>query len=619
MLRMAQNGFLTAAAWAVLATVAPARAVEPADPDLIPEARKLLDYLLEVQGKKILTGISGFGGGPQAVLHKTGREPAIYGTDIYGFHRENPKLYHNVVKGTVEQCRRWWLHKGGIVSLHYHWGMPGDPTNTAWGDKKRDERKRVDLARVLTPGTEEHKSVLADLSITADYLKQLADARVPVVWRPLHEIDGGWFWWTDRKTPENTAALWRLIFDYLVKERGIHNLIWVYNAAHVANAIRQDGTFEDNVAYRKRFYPGPKYVDMASIDTYANPKLGWGASWEDARRRAYDLMQLVAPGKPLAIGEDDVLLNPDVAQKDGPPWVYCLAWFSDCKKPGWMRHSFNHDHMLTLDELPPLTGQNVAPNIRIEGPADGAEVKGQSVELSGFASDRNGDLKSVAIHALSGPWRNWFLRNDEEVAKLFPDTTRLGEARLAADGRWTFTWANAPAGIHNLIAFARDAEGAVASSNAIRVTVGLTNLARGKPVTASSTSPHGSPVEAAVDGDPDTMWWSDKEKPDPQWLMVDFGSAQTVGAVAVSWWKPYAKSYTVQVPDDLDGWVDVGAIKGKNDFFGDMDIIRFKPVRTRRLRIHCTERSVTWQAYTVYELAVFESIPQPSLAKESTP
>jgi hypothetical protein len=591
-------------------------AVEPADPNLIPEARKLLDYLLEVQGKEILTGISGFGGGPQAVLHKTGREPAIYGTDIYGFHRENPKLYHNVVKGTVEQCHRWWLHKGGIVSLHYHWGMPGDPTNTAWGDKKRDERKRIDLAKVVTPGTEEHKNVISDLSVTADYLTQLADARVPVLWRPLHEIDGGWFWWTDRKTPENTAALWRLIFDYLVKERGIHNLIWVYNAAHVANAIRQDGTFEDNVAYRKRFYPGPKYVDMASIDTYANPKLGWGASWEDARRRAFDLMQLVAPGKPLAIGEDDVLLNPDIAQKEGPPWVYCLAWFSDCKKPGWMRHSFNHDHMLTLDELPPLTDRNVAPNARIEGPPDGAELKGPSVELSGVASDRNGNLKSVAIHALGGPWRNWFLRNDEEVAKLFPNTTRLGEAKLGADGRWTFTWKDAPAGFHNVVAFARDADGAVACSNAVRVAVGLEDLARGKPATASSTSKNGGPPAEAVDGDPTSMWWSDKAQPDPQWLAVDPGSVRDVGGVAVTWWKAYAKNTVVEISPDGQAWIDVADIRRKGNFHGDSDIFRFKPVRARHVRLKFTDPAVTWQSYTVFEFRIYGAIPGGKAARE---
>jgi len=583
---------------------------DPADPQLLPEARQVLDYLREIPGRKILTGISSFGGGPPAVRHKTGRDPALYGADIYGYHRDNPPLYHQVVRGTVEQCRRWWLHKGGLVSLHYHWGMPGDPTNTAWGDKKRDERKRIDLVRAVTPGTEEHKNVLADLNLTADYLKQLADARVPVLWRPLHEIDGGWFWWTDRRTPENTAALWRLVFDYLVKERGIHNLIWVYNAAHVANAIRQTGTFEDNVAWRRRYYPGEKFVDLASIDTYANPKLGWGEPWEDARRRAFDLMQRVAPGKPLAIGEDHVLLNPDVAQKEGPPWVYCLAWYSDCRKPGWMRYSFNHDHLLTLDELPPLPGRNVAPHVRIEEPADGAELKGSRVELRGVASDRDGNLARVTLHVLGGPWRNWFLRDDEETAKLFPETTRLGEAEIGPDGRWSLTWTGAPPGHHNLVAFAFDREGASAGSNAVRITVGLANLARGRPVTASSTSPHGGPVEAAVDGDPNTMWWSDKEKPDPQWIQVDLGSEETVGAVAVLWWKPYAKSYTVQVPDGLGGWRAAGAVEGKRNPLGDMDLIRLNPpAKTRFVRISCTERAVDWQAYAVFELGVFPAIP----------
>ncbi|MFW6164415.1 MAG: discoidin domain-containing protein, partial [Planctomycetota bacterium] len=422
-------------------------------------------------------------------------------------------------------------------------------------------------------------------------------------------------WWTDKETPENTAKLWRLVFDYLVNERGIHNLVWVYNAAHVANAIRKEGTFEDNVAYRKRFYPGADYVDIASIDTYGNPRLGWGKSWEDSRARAYQLMQRVAPGKPLAIGEDHVLLNPDMAQEKGPAWVYCLAWFSDCKKAGWMRHSFNHEHMLTLDELPLLAAHNVMPNVRIESPADGAALDGPAVEVHGVASDRNGNLASVAVHALSGPWRNWFLRGDDQVARLFPASTRLGEAELKPDGRWTFAWEQAPASFHNLIAFARDAEGAVACSNGVRVTVGLENLARGKTVTASSTSKHGGPAEAAADGDPFSMWWSDKAKPDPQWLAVDLGAEQTVGAVAVSWWKPYARDYTVQVMDDLEGWMDVAAVKDKRNFFGDMDILRFEPVKTRRVRLHCTRRAVTWQAYTVYEFGVYQALPQPKEAK----
>ena len=223
---------------------------------------------------------------------------------------------------------------------------------------------------------------------------------------------------------------------------------------------------------------------------------------------------------------------------------------------------------------------------------------------------RNENLKSVSIHALNGPWRNWFLRGDANVARLLPDATRLGEARLGPGGRWAFTWENAPAGYHNLVAFARDADGAVACSNAVRLTLGIENLARGRPVTASSTSQHGGPLAEAVDGNPQTMWWSDHEKPDPQWLAVDLGSVRTVGGVSVTWWKAYARSCAVQVSEDGQARQEVAAVQGRNNSFGDSDLVRFAPVPARHVRLHCTERAVTWQAYTVFEFAVYEGIPQ---------
>ncbi len=185
-----------------------------------------------------------------------------------------------------------------------------------------------------------------------------------------------------------------------------------------------------------------------------------------------------------------------------------------------MRKSFNHEHLLTLDELPLLSQGNVAPNVRIAEPADGfelpepdgavaglrpthgagpqvsqsaadltvgstagsetrAERAGWDVPLAGFASDRNTNLKSAILLALGGPWRNWFLRSDADVAKAFEPSTLPGEAKLAPVGRWTFTWSSAAPGFHNVVALAKDSDGLVGSSNVVRLTVGLQNLARG--------------------------------------------------------------------------------------------------------------------------------------------
>jgi hypothetical protein len=313
-----------------------------------------------------------------------------------------------------------------------------------------------------------------------------------------------------------------------------------------------------------------------------------------------------------------------------------------------MRKTFNHEHMLTLDELPLLAEGNVAPNVRISEPVDGAELRGPravaglrpshgarpevsqnagdltvggtagsetraeraDVQLSGFAADRNTNLHKVTIHALPAPWRNWFLRNDADVLDAFPDTTSLGEVRLGPDGRWTFTWQSAPAGVYNVVALARDAAGLVACSNVVRITVGVENLARGKKVTVSSTSKHGNPAEAAVDGDPNTMWWSDKDQPDPQWLSVDLDDEKTVGGVSVTWWKAYPKDYTVEVSDDSEMWRPVAKTENRRNYHGDMDVFRFEPVRTRYVRLHCRNPAVTWQAYTVFEFAVFAAVPE---------
>ena len=588
-----------------------AGAAEPVDPDLIPEARRVLEYLHSVQGKKILTGISGSQDAqPHAVLHMTGREPAIAGGDMAGFHRKWGKMYHQVMQATVDRAIRWWRDKGGLVTLHYHWMKPGNPEGTAWVDRPKGD-PRLDLAKAVTPGTKEYQDVMADLKVTADYLQKLAEARVPVLWRPLHEIDGGWFWWTDPQTPENTAALWRLMFNYFVKERKLHNLIWVYNTAHISHTRKPPATnFEEEVAHRKRYYPGAEYVDFASIDTYANPKLGWGAPQEDSRQRAYELMQQIAPGKMLAIGEDAALIHPDIAQKEGPPWVYCLAWWAGGKANpvSWMQKTFQHDYMITLDELPLLHSGNVQPNVWISTPSDGAALQGPEISLTGVAKDRNGNLKTVGMYALAGPWRNWFLRDDEEILKDFESAASLGEAQLGSDGRWTFRWRPARPGMYNLVALAKDSEGAVACSNVIRVTVGLENLARAGKATASSSSPHADPPQAAIDGDPNTMWWSDQPKPDPQWFQVDLGAAHKVGTVAVSWWKAYPKDYTVEVSTDGQTWHTAATVKDRSNWRGDTDLLRFEPVQARYIRLQCLRPAVTWQDYTLFELGVYEKI-----------
>ena len=612
--------------WLVLAVAAvAARAVEPVDPELIPEARKVLNYLESVYGKTTLAGsTSGVAGWVQET---TGRLPAIMGFDLSGWNSPNwGKTYTPVVEKTIAEVQAWWA-RGGIVQMQFHWKNPTRPDGSAWaGLPPGRGTGPVDCAAAIKPGTPVNLALMADLKKNADYLQKLADARVPVLWRPFHEIDGGWFWWTDKEQPENTAALWRLMFDYLVKERKLHNLIWVYSAGVHAGGYKQlvkkekrAETLEGEIAFRKRSYPGAQYVDIAGIDIY--PGSGYGQPAEDVYPRAFEIMQQVAPGKMLAMCESGVPLNPDLMQKQGPRWLYNLQWFEG--EPVWDRKVYGHDYITTFEKLPALTAKPAPPWARLVAPADGAAAAGDAVQLRAEAAAREGAIAKVEFYRLdAATWKNWFIAGSEEKATALTTAQLIGTATAAP---FACEWKHPPAGLHNLIAKATDAKGATALSNIARVTAGAKNLALGGKATASSKPENAA---KAVDGDLFSAWNGERGgakpaakkgakksaaepavKPPEQWLAVDLGAGQTIGAVTIAWWKAYAKSYQVQLSSDGATWKDVYSTNKKSEFLGNTDLIRFEPQQARHVRLLCTQPGTDWGGYTVYELGVYAALP----------
>lgn len=340
-------------AWSFLLAMvfaASASALEPADPDLIPGARKVLNYLESIHGKKVLSGQEGRENA-EKVHEACGRYPAILSLDLSGWSKKRwNDRYRRVLDSTVEKLKAWH-EQGGIVAMQWHWANPLGEEGT-YPATKSDFEPRIDVGRVVTPGTGEHKAAVRDMRKHGDILERLAEERIPVLWRPLHEIDGGWFWWTDQETPENTARLWRMMFDYYVNERGLHNLIWVYSAGLKAGPKGKD---VESIEYRRRFYPGGKYVDVAGIDIYPNDWFGWPHYRESAYPKAHRIMERVAPGKMLALCEAAGIPDPGKMAGEGPKWLYCLSWWAgegSKFKPEWIRDTYSHDLIVTRDELP---------------------------------------------------------------------------------------------------------------------------------------------------------------------------------------------------------------------------------------------------------------------------
>ncbi|MHB8900377.1 MAG: glycosyl hydrolase [Thermoguttaceae bacterium] len=339
---------------AAVLIVSGAQAAEPVDKDLIPEARAVLNYLESVYGTRAIAGLNGEKN-LESIQAASGKAPAILGFDLSGWNSPPwGSSYNNVVQHSIDAAKAWHA-SGGIVTMQVHWIHPGNPSGSAWlakhGNKTASEPFHFGAA--LKDGTAEHEQLMRDLKGHADFLQQLADARVPVLWRPFHEMEGGWFWWTDQERPENSAALWRTMFDYFVKERKLHNLIWVYNAA-LRCGKGKDGLA--NVEMRKRFYPGPEYVDIASIDIYPNSYLGIGQPQEDTYRASFEVMLQVAPGKMIALAECEAIPDPDRMAADGPKWLYCHPWWGEGKRnpADWIKKTYAHDFFITRDELPDL-------------------------------------------------------------------------------------------------------------------------------------------------------------------------------------------------------------------------------------------------------------------------
>lgn len=128
----------------------------------------------------------------------------------------------------------------------------------------------------------------------------------------------------------------------------------------------------------------------------------------------------------------------------------------------------------------------------------------------------------------------------------------------------------------------------------------LSNLAAGRPVSASSTQ-LGYPAARAVDGDLGTRWASSRS--DNQWLTVDLGTVRTVGRVVLDWEAAYARSYRIDVSTDGSAWRTVWSTTAGD---GGTDNVDFVPTSARYVRMYGLVRGTSY-GFSLWEMSVFGS------------
>jgi len=240
------------AALAVVTIVGAGHTLEPANPNTSAKARAILNYFQNLSGrtdKRVVSGqFTNYGQGADArlldaVYQKTGHWPGMVGADYADFR--SGKLHCK----TVNKLAIDYWNQGGLVTISAHLYNPARPG----GGGLRD--KGVDLNQIITSGNEVYTRWMEELDTLAAGLKELKDAGVVVLWRPFHEMNGGWFWW-GAKEPAAFIKVWRHMFDYFTKTKRLDNLLWVYAPNHGSNTAA--------------YYAGDRYVDIVGLDAYTD-------------------------------------------------------------------------------------------------------------------------------------------------------------------------------------------------------------------------------------------------------------------------------------------------------------------------------------------------------------
>lgn len=307
---MRNTGLFLVALWMVYLVPA-AQALEPANPKTNARARAILNYLEALPQKSEKRLISGqftdFGPGARLTncedaFKKTGRWPGMIGIDYADFGKGG--LHY----ATVNRLAIAYAQKGGLVTISAHLYNPANPR----GGGLRDQG--VDLKKILTPGNEAHDRWMKELDILADGLKELKDADVVVLWRPFHEMNGGWFWW-GAKDPDTFIQVWRHMFDHFTRTRGLDNLLWVYSPNHGSKTAA--------------YYAGDRYVDIVGLDAYTDfvdPQHIKGYEEVAKLPKPFGFTEFGPHGPSKPPGNYDYLRFLTGVQKHFPRTCFFLAW-----------------------------------------------------------------------------------------------------------------------------------------------------------------------------------------------------------------------------------------------------------------------------------------------------
>lgn len=310
------------------------------------EAKRLMSYLSDVYGEHVLSGQycdQGQFGKEMAVINKaTGKYPAVIGLDFIEYSPS--RAANGSTSNATDYAIKYW-ENGGIVTFCWHWNVPEKYLKDIWWKGFNTDSVSIDLAKIMNGDDEEgYVLLMEDIDAIAQQLLILQDAKVPILWRPLHEASGAWFWW-GASGPEAYKQLYILLYDKLTNEYGLDNLIWLWNG--------QD----------KEWYPGDEYVDIIGEDIYPGERV-----YGSQVNKYLEAVNYTPNTKMTVLSESGCVPDPDLIERDGAMWGFFCTWGGEFvakdtsiyalseqyTEEAMLKKAYDSELVITLDELPDL-------------------------------------------------------------------------------------------------------------------------------------------------------------------------------------------------------------------------------------------------------------------------
>ena len=319
-------------------------------------AKELMDFMTKYYGEYVLTGQ--YASSPkndelELIYRTTGKYPAIRFSALH----TNNKNFDSAFRD-IDACANWY-RKGGVVGLMWYWEAPSKTKQSVYAKdtdfKLSDAMTDIDIAEMTQEEirglygegkiSEQCYGLILDIDNMAGQLTSLKNKGVPVLWRPLHEGYGDWFWW-GASGVDAYKWLWELMYRRYTNYFELDNLIWIWN-----------GQSESTLVNKSTF-------DIASLDIYLDSGKDYGSRYE----QFLALQNIVGKEKLIALSECSTVPDIDASFRDNAVWSFFGLWYGKYMTDENGEYSekftsrdaliraYNSEGALTLDEYIKLRG-----------------------------------------------------------------------------------------------------------------------------------------------------------------------------------------------------------------------------------------------------------------------